>query len=163
MPEAVGIAKAAEKAGLPVALSFTLETDGNLPGGKPLGLAISEVDTATKGYPAYYMINCVHPIHFASTVRSGGDWVNRIGGLRVNASMLSHAELDNSPSLDIGDSATWRSVMRGCCRCCPISGSSAAAAAPTTGISGRSAPPACRAAPLSLNQSAERGPRTKDD
>lgn len=103
VPEAVGIAKVAEKTGLPVALSFTLETDGNLPGGKPLGLAISEVDTATKGYPAYYMINCVHPIHFASTVRSGGDWVNRIGGLRVNASMLSHAELDNAPSLDIGD------------------------------------------------------------
>jgi homocysteine S-methyltransferase len=103
VPEAVGIARAAAKAGLPVALSFTLETDGNLPGGKPLGLAISEVDSATGGYPAYYMINCVHPIHFAATVRDGGDWVSRIGGLRVNASKLSHAELDNSPALDIGD------------------------------------------------------------
>lgn len=103
VPEAVGIARAASKLGLPVALSFTLETDGNLPGGKPLGLAISEVDAATGSYPAYYMINCVHPIHFAATVRDGGAWVGRIGGLRVNASRLSHAELDNSPSLDIGD------------------------------------------------------------
>lgn len=103
VPEAVGIAKLAERAGLPVVLSFTLETDGNLPGGKPLEVAINEVDAATGDYPAYYMINCVHPIHFAETVRHGGRWVNRIGGLRVNASKMSHAELDNSPTLDIGD------------------------------------------------------------
>ena len=163
VPEAVGIAKAAEKAGLPVALSFTLETDGNLPGGKPLGLAISEVDTATEGYPAYYMINCVHPIHFASTVRSGGDWVNRIGGLRVNASMMSHAELDNSPSLDIGDIGDLAQRY-------------ARAAAAVAQYPGhrrllRHRSPAYRGdlrhlpagAPPSLNQSAERGRRTEDD
>ncbi|WP_417307415.1 homocysteine S-methyltransferase family protein [Devosia sp.] len=103
VPEAVGIGLAAREAGLPVVLSFTLETDGNLPGGKPLGVAIAETDAALDGYPAYYMINCVHPIHFAGTVRQGGDWVNRIGGVRVNASMMSHAELDNSPELDKGD------------------------------------------------------------
>lgn len=117
VPEAVGIARAAKKGGLPVALSFTLETDGNLPGGKPLGLAISEVDAATGAYPAYYMINCVHPIHFASTVRNGGEWVNRIGGLRVNASMMSHAELDNSPSLDIGD---WNDLAQRYARVLPL-------------------------------------------
>lgn len=105
VPEAVGIAKAAKATGLPVVLSFTLETDGNLPGGKPLEVAINEVDAATGDYPAYYMINCVHPIHFAPVVRQGGRWVNRIGGLRVNASMMSHAELDNSPTLDIGNIA----------------------------------------------------------
>lgn len=102
-PEAIGIARAAGAAGLPVVLSFTLETDGNLPGGKALGEAIAETDAATGGYPSYYMINCVHPIHFAGTVRHGGRWVDRIGGLRVNASKKSHAELDNSPELDIGD------------------------------------------------------------
>ncbi|MBN9309913.1 homocysteine S-methyltransferase family protein [Devosia sp.] len=103
VPEAVGIARLARRLDLPVVLSFTLETDGNLPGGKPLEVAINEVDAATGDYPAYYMINCVHPIHFAATVRHGGRWVDRIGGLRVNASMKSHAELDNSPELDIGD------------------------------------------------------------
>ncbi len=103
VPEAVGIARLAQAAGLPVVLSFTLETDGNLPGGKPLEVAINEVDAATGDYPAYYMINCVHPIHFAPVIRQGGRWVNRIGGLRVNASMMSHAELDNSPTLDIGN------------------------------------------------------------
>lgn len=103
VPEAIGIARAAQRAGLPVVLSFTLETDGNLPGGKPLAVAIAEVDAATVGYPAYYMINCVHPIHFAPVIRQSGEWVNRIGGLRVNASMMSHAELDESPTLDIGN------------------------------------------------------------
>lgn len=101
--EAIGIAKVARELGIPAVLSFTLETDGNLPGGKPMGRAISEVDAATDNYPAYYMINCVHPIHFASTIRHGGHWLDRIGGLRVNASMKSHAELDESEVLDIGD------------------------------------------------------------
>jgi S-methylmethionine-dependent homocysteine/selenocysteine methylase len=104
-PEAIGIARAAEQAGLPLVLSFTVETDGALPGGKPLGVAISEVDEATGGYPAYYMINCAHPRHFAHELRSGAPWVDRIGGLRANASAKSHAELDASPEIDIGDIA----------------------------------------------------------
>ena len=108
-PEAIGIANVARASGIPVVLSFTLETDGNLPGGKPLGRAIGEVDAATDTYPAYFMINCVHPIHFAATIRHAGHWVDRIGGLRVNASMKSHAELDESEELDIGD---WRDLAQ---------------------------------------------------
>ncbi|MHA6299414.1 homocysteine S-methyltransferase family protein [Devosia sp. CAU 1758] len=102
-PEAIGIAKLAEAADLRCVLSLTLETDGRLPGGKALGHAIGEVEAATGGSPAYYMINCVHPIHFASTIRHAGPWVDRIDGLQVNASMKCHAELDESESLDIGD------------------------------------------------------------
>jgi homocysteine S-methyltransferase len=101
--EGIGIAKASQAAGMPCAISFTLETDGNLPGGKPLAQAIDEVDTATGGYPAYFMINCVHPIHFTDLVSAGGTWIDRIGGLRTNASMKSHAELDEAETLDIGD------------------------------------------------------------
>ena len=104
-PEAIGIARAAERAGLPIVLSFTVETDGALPGGKPLGVAVAEVDEATGGYPAYYMINCAHPRHFARELRNGASWVGRIGGLRSNASAKSHAELDASPEIDIGDIA----------------------------------------------------------
>jgi len=33
----------------------------------------------------------------------GGAWVKRIGGIRANASMMSHAELDESEVLDAGD------------------------------------------------------------
>lgn len=104
-PEAIGIARAAERAGLPIVLSFTVETDGALPGGKPLGVAIAEVDEATGGYPAYFMINCAHPRHFSGKVKGGAPWVGRIGGLRANASAKSHAELDASPEIDIGDIA----------------------------------------------------------
>ena len=88
-PEAIGMARAAERAGLPLVLSFTVETDGALPGGKRLGVAIAKVDEATGGYPAYYMINCAHPRHFARELRSGAPWVGRIGGLRANASAKS--------------------------------------------------------------------------
>jgi homocysteine S-methyltransferase len=102
-PEAIGIADAAGNAGMPCVISFTLETDGRLPGGKTLPDAIAEVDAATSGHPAYYMINCVHPVHFTDLVQAGGGWIDRIGGLRTNASMKSHAELDNSETLDIGD------------------------------------------------------------
>jgi homocysteine S-methyltransferase len=102
-PEAIGIVRAAKRVDLAAVISFTVETDGNLPGGKPLGRAITEVDEATAGYPAYYMINCAHPKHFAQALGSGATWVERIGGLRANASSKSHAELDASPDIDIGD------------------------------------------------------------
>jgi homocysteine S-methyltransferase len=99
--EAIGIARAAAATGLPVAISFTLETDGNLPSGQPLSQAIEETDAATGGGPAYYMINCAHPTHFESVL--GGSWTTRIRGLRANASTKSHAELDEATELDDGD------------------------------------------------------------
>lgn len=127
-PEAIGIARAAEAAGLPAALSFTLETDGRLPTGEPLADAISAVDDATGGLPAYYMINCAHPDHFAEMLNTGGDWTRRVRGLRTNASRMSHAELNEAPDLDDGNpeelgaqnAALMRalpalSVLGGCC------------------------------------------------
>ena len=103
--EAIGVARAAAAAGLPSAISFTLETDGRLPSGQPLGEAIAEVDAATSSAPAYYMINCAHPTHFEAVLEEGAAWVERIGGLRTNASAKSHAELDESDELDDGDPA----------------------------------------------------------
>jgi S-methylmethionine-dependent homocysteine/selenocysteine methylase len=109
-PEAIGISRAAQRAGLPVVLSFTVETDGALPGGKGLGAAITEVDDATGGYPDYYMVNCAHPLHFAGPLRSGESWVRRIGGLRANASAKSHAQLDESSEIDVGDIGDFAKV-----------------------------------------------------
>jgi S-methylmethionine-dependent homocysteine/selenocysteine methylase len=100
--EAIGVTRAALQAGLPVVISFTLETDGRLPTGQRLQDAIEEVDAATASGPAYYMINCAHPTHF-DAVLSGGSWLKRLGGLRANASRRSHAELDAAPDLDAGD------------------------------------------------------------
>ncbi|GJD54038.1 hypothetical protein OPKNFCMD_6818 [Methylobacterium crusticola] len=103
--EAVGIARAARACGMSVALSFTVETDGRLPSGQDLKAAIEETDAATGNTPAYYMINCAHPDHFRGALASGEPWLNRILGIRANASRKSHAELDVSTELDIGDPA----------------------------------------------------------
>jgi homocysteine S-methyltransferase len=101
--EAVGIVRAARAAGLAVAISFTVETDGRLASGTALGAAIEAVDGATGGYPAYFMVNCAHPLHFAHLFADRPGWASRICGVKANASTLSHAELDQSESLDEGD------------------------------------------------------------
>lgn len=102
--EAIGIARAAKAAGIPVAISFTVETDGRLPSGQPLGEAIRETDASTGNTPAYYMINCAHPDHFKHVLADDGSgWTSRIRGIRANASRMSHAELDNSETLDDGN------------------------------------------------------------
>jgi S-methylmethionine-dependent homocysteine/selenocysteine methylase len=101
--EAIAIAQAAKAEEQPVAISFTLETDGRLPSGQELSDAIDQVDTATDGSVAYFMVNCAHPTHFAAVLAEGGAWRERIGGIRANASRKSHAELDESDELDAGD------------------------------------------------------------
>ncbi|WP_282136467.1 homocysteine S-methyltransferase family protein [Seonamhaeicola maritimus] len=101
--EALGITKAAKANNLPVVLSFTVETDGHLPSGESLKEAIEKIDKATKTYPLYYMINCAHPTHFMDKVETSSNWKCRIKGIRANASCKSHAELDESTELDIGN------------------------------------------------------------
>jgi S-methylmethionine-dependent homocysteine/selenocysteine methylase len=100
--EAIGVTRAAMRAGLPAVISFTLETDGRLPSGQPLAEAIEQVDAETGGAPAYYMINCAHPTHFTA-VLDGEPIRERVRGLRANASTRSHAELDEATELDEGD------------------------------------------------------------
>jgi homocysteine S-methyltransferase len=99
--EAVGIARAAAEAGVPSVISFTVETDGRLPSGQELRDAVAKVDEATGGAPAYYMVNCAHPTHFEGVLADGG--LDRVRGLRANASTKSHAELDEAEELDQGD------------------------------------------------------------
>jgi S-methylmethionine-dependent homocysteine/selenocysteine methylase len=126
--EAVGVTRASKAAGVPVAISFTVETDGRLPTGQSLQEAIGEVDAATGNAPAYYMINCAHPTHFAGTLPGGADWTKKVRGVRANASKRSHAELNEAPDLDDGNpvelGADYRAlrsrhpqinVLGGCC------------------------------------------------
>ncbi|MCX6047717.1 MAG: homocysteine S-methyltransferase family protein [Chloroflexi bacterium] len=101
--EAIGITQAAQSLGMPVAISFTVETDGRLPTGQTLQDVIHAVDQATDSTPVYYMINCAHPTHFETILNSGEPWLARIRGLRANASTKSHAELNESPEIDMGD------------------------------------------------------------
>lgn len=126
--EGIGVAAAAKEAGIPSVISFTVETDGRLPSGQPLGEAIAAVDAATGRAPAYYMINCAHPTHFADVLAKGESWVERLRGIRANASTRSHAELDAATDLDDGDPVElgrqyaalrarfgWLNVLGGCC------------------------------------------------
>jgi homocysteine S-methyltransferase len=101
--EAIGIARAAVANGIPSVISFTVETDGRLAAGQSLREAIAAVDDATARAPAYFMVNCAHPAHFAGVLDDAGGWTARIAGIRANASKLSHAELDQAEELDSGD------------------------------------------------------------
>ena len=100
--EAIGIVRAAATAGLPIVISFTVETDGRLPSGDSIEQAIHAVDEATDGTARSFMINCAHPSHFEAALPEG-EARRRIHGLRANASMKSHAELDAAEDLDAGD------------------------------------------------------------
>jgi S-methylmethionine-dependent homocysteine/selenocysteine methylase len=101
--EAVGVVQAARTVGLPVVISFTVETDGRLPSGRRLREAIEEVDARTDAAVAYFMVNCAHPSHFGDVLEPDEPWTLRIRGLRANASRMSHEELDAAEELDEGD------------------------------------------------------------
>ncbi len=124
--EAVGIVRAARAAGLPVAVSFTLETDGRLPDGTLLADAVERVDA--DGGPDFFLLNCAHPQHVLPALDEPGGWQSRIRGLRCNASIASHAELDEAEQLDEGDldlfaeghvalrsRLPWLTILGGCC------------------------------------------------
>lgn len=126
--EAIGIVRAATAAGIPAAISFTVETDARLPTGQSLREAIEQVDAATDGGAAYFMVNCAHPTHFAPALQRGQEWMRRVAGLRANASTRSHTELDEASELDEGDPddlgarhaalhsvLPWVTVLGGCC------------------------------------------------
>ncbi len=127
--EAEGIAQAAKSADMPVVVSFTVETDGKLPTGQPLGDAIQQIDDSTGAFPAYYMINCARPSHFDHAIRVDEPWTERIRGVRANASRMSHAELNDALQLDAGnpiefgrdyvnlrsEKLTHLNVLGGCC------------------------------------------------
>jgi homocysteine S-methyltransferase len=125
--EAIGIVRAAGGVNVPVAISFTTETDGRLPDGTPLAEALTAVETATDSAPAYYGVNCAHPTHFETALPHDAVGA-RVRSIRANASRKSHAELDESPTLDDGDRAELAadyvrlrcqhaslSIVGGCC------------------------------------------------
>ncbi|MDP3522583.1 MAG: homocysteine S-methyltransferase family protein [Hydrogenophaga sp.] len=124
--EALGVSLAAHRVGLQVAISFTLETDGRLPSGESLEEAIEKVDGQSP--PTYVGINCAHPSHWADALAENRSWTRHMLSVRANASTGSHAELDASPDLDMGNphdlAQRYRGlksvlpklgVLRGCC------------------------------------------------
>lgn len=100
--EAAGIVRAAQRYAMPVAIAFTVETDGCLPTGMPLKEAIEQVDAESNKGALYFLINCAHPEHFTK-VLSDEPRMIRLRGVVANASRCSHAELDVAETLDEGD------------------------------------------------------------
>jgi homocysteine S-methyltransferase len=99
--EAMGVVRAADSYGLPVGVSFTVETDGCLADGTSLADAIDRVDAVAP--PTYFLVNCAHPTHVLPALEALGDRAGRIHGLRCNASTQTHEELDEAETLDEGD------------------------------------------------------------
>ena len=100
--EAIGIARASAKAGLPSVIAFTIEKDRRLRSGETLKQAIEMVDEATAIAPAYYMINCSHPVDFGPAL-TDQPWADRVRGFRANASSLDHGTLCQLGHLDEGN------------------------------------------------------------
>lgn len=111
VPEAIGLARAAARAGLPLSISFTLDnsTTRRLVSGPTLKDAIETVDAQTgDDRPAFYGINCSHPHEFMPAIEPGS-WFERVRCLRPNAAMMDKIALCSLDHLEAGD------MWGGCC------------------------------------------------
>lgn len=103
VPEAIGLARAAAEVDLPVSISFTLDETSRLHSGPSLREAIETIDDATgDARPAFYGINCSHPLEFLPAIEPG-DWFERVRCLRPNAAALEKVALCTLGHLEEGD------------------------------------------------------------
>ena len=100
--EAIGLARAAKAAGMPVVISFLVARGGRLKGGETIEAAITAVDAATGAAPVHYMINCTHPTEFEPGLTPGG-WMARLGGFMPNAVAMETLDLCQLGHLEDGD------------------------------------------------------------
>lgn len=109
--EAIGVVLAARSAGLPVTVSFTVETDGRLPDGTVFAEAVQAVDAAAA--PDFFLVNCAHPTHVVRALAGmPTQLLARVQGVRCNASPASHAELDEATELDEGIPSEFAAAHR---------------------------------------------------
>jgi homocysteine S-methyltransferase len=115
--EALGMADALGRSATPYILSFVVHPDGSLLDRTPFWQAVDKIDTSVQNPPAYYMINCVHPEHYASAVatqiRLYAPLEHRLLGLQANTSRRSPAELDCSDHVDVNEGpGEWAAMLR---------------------------------------------------
>jgi homocysteine S-methyltransferase len=112
VPEVIGLAKAASKAQLPLCVSFTLDSQTRqLTTGPTLKQAIETIDAqAGDDRPAFYGINCSHPLEFMSAIEPGA-WFERVRCLRPNAAMMDKISLCTIGHLEVGDPAVLGQLM----------------------------------------------------
>jgi S-methylmethionine-dependent homocysteine/selenocysteine methylase len=103
VPEAVGVARAAARTGLPLSMSFMVDPSGRLTTGVPLGEAIETVDEqAGDARPDFYGINCSHPVEFGPALVTA-PWLQRVRSLRPNSSVADKQALCQIGHLEAGD------------------------------------------------------------
>ena len=114
VPEVIGLARAASRAKLPLAVSFTLDHDTRrLPSGPTLKDAIETIDAQTRDdRAAFYGINCSHPLEFMPAIEPGG-WFERVRSLRPNAAMMDKISLCTLGHLEMGDPPKLGELMGG--------------------------------------------------
>ena len=124
--EAIGIAKAMGKTGLPYIISFVISRDGRVLDGTDFSAAIDRIDSSTKQKPLGFMVNCSYPSFFCAA-KQPASLFTRIIGCQANASALDHCDLDCVDQLKAEAVSDWgkemfmlnRSygvkIMGGCC------------------------------------------------
>ena len=111
VPEAVGVSRAAARIGLPLEVSFTLDSNHRLKSGPTLKSAIETVDFQTaEDRPDFYGINCSHPFEFSPALEPG-TWLRRIRSLRPNAAMMEKQSLCTLGHLEEGDPEALGALM----------------------------------------------------
>jgi len=110
--EAIGLARAAKAADMPVVVSFIASNGGRLHGGETLEQAITRVDAETGNAPQYYMTNCTHPTEFEPAL-TPGDWIQRLGGFMPNAVAMETLDLCKLGHLEDGDPEELGAQMAG--------------------------------------------------
>ena len=108
--EAIGIAKAMEKTGVPYILSFVIDRNGLVLDGTDLWGAISLIDSETVHQPLCYMVNCSYPT-FLHAEQQPKALFTRLLGFQANSSSLSHSELDDSAELQAEEVSGWVAEM----------------------------------------------------
>ncbi|MEP3046957.1 MAG: homocysteine S-methyltransferase family protein [Roseibium sp.] len=105
IPEAIGVSRAASRIGVPITVSFTLDSSSKLQSGHTLKQAIEMTDLETgDARPDSYGINCSHPVEFEPALEPG-DWTGRIRCLRPNAANMDKMDLCDIGHLEEGDPA----------------------------------------------------------
>jgi len=102
IPESIGVARAAAKIGVPLAISLSLDSSSKLNSGPSLAEAITMIDEATNQSPEFYSINCSHPVEYEPALENS-DWMNRLRGVRPNASKMEKIALCQIGHLEEGD------------------------------------------------------------
>lgn len=102
IPESIGVARAAAKIGVPIAISLSLDSTSKLNTGPSLKEAITTIDTETDQVSEFFLINCSHPVEYEPAIETGS-WIKRIRGVRPNASKMEKIALCKIGHLEEGD------------------------------------------------------------